>query len=185
MASDRDQPVIEIHTGDELLEASEGQTRFMMFLLGVFSATAFILAVIGIYGVIAYSVAQRTNELGIRMALGAARADILRLVIGSGLLTDRDRDRDRACGICGGDAAARIVAVSNQPDRSADFHCERDSVYPGRRRRELHPGAARHAHRPDRRFAGGVAPPMAVARPNSSAPHAITKHAWNASLSRN
>ena len=84
--ADRDQPVIEIHTGEELLEASAGQTRFMMFLLGMFSATAFILAVIGIYGVIAYSVAQRTNELCIRMALGAARADIIRLVIGRGLL---------------------------------------------------------------------------------------------------
>ncbi len=84
-AVDRDQPVIEIHTGEELLEASQGQTRFMMFLLGVFSMTAFVLAVIGIYGVIAYAVAQRTQELGIRMALGAARGDILRLILGNGL----------------------------------------------------------------------------------------------------
>jgi putative ABC transport system permease protein len=105
-AADRDQPVIEIHTGDELLEASAGQTRFMMFLLGVFSATAFTLAVIGIYGVIAYSVAQRTNELGIRIALGAARADILRLVIGSGLLLT---GTGIVIGLAGSVAATRLL----------------------------------------------------------------------------
>jgi putative ABC transport system permease protein len=105
-ASDRDRPVIEIYTGDELLGASAGQTRFMMFLLGVFSATAFILAVIGIYGVIAYSVAQRTNELGIRMALGAARADILRLVIGSGLLLT---GTGIVIGLAGSMAATRLL----------------------------------------------------------------------------
>ncbi len=85
-AVDRDQPVNEINTGEELIEASQGKTQFLMFLLGAFSATAFILAVIGIYGVIAYAVAQRTPELGIRVALGATKADILRLVIGNGLI---------------------------------------------------------------------------------------------------
>jgi putative ABC transport system permease protein len=105
-AADRDQPVIEIHTGDELLEASAGQTRFMMFLLGVFSATAFILVAIGIYGVIAYSVAQRTNELGIRIALGATRADILKLVIGSGLLLT---GTGIVIGLAGSVAATRLL----------------------------------------------------------------------------
>jgi predicted permease len=83
---DRDQPVTRVLTGDELLESACAQPRFTMFLLGVFSATAFVLAVIGIYGVIAYSVAQRTPEIGIRIALGAARGDIFRLVIGNGLV---------------------------------------------------------------------------------------------------
>jgi putative ABC transport system permease protein len=85
-AVDRDQPVNESNTGEELIEASQGKTQFLPFLLGVFSATAFILAVIGIYGVIAYAVAQRTKKLGIRVALGATKADILRLVIGNGLI---------------------------------------------------------------------------------------------------
>ena len=84
-AVDRDQPLTEINTGEELLAASQGKTQFLMFLLGVFSATALILAVIGIYGVIAYAVAQRTQELGIRVALGATSSGILRLVIGNGL----------------------------------------------------------------------------------------------------
>jgi len=83
---DKDQPVTNVQTMEELLESASAQPRFTMFVLGIFAATALILAVVGIYGVIAYSVAQRTQELGIRIALGADRSDILRLVIGHGLL---------------------------------------------------------------------------------------------------
>jgi predicted permease len=79
------QPVNDIQSMDERLESSSAQTRSMMLLIGVFSATALILAVVGIYGVIAYSVARRTQELGIRIALGASDADILKLVVGNGL----------------------------------------------------------------------------------------------------
>lgn len=70
---------------EERLESGSAQTRSMMLLISVFSATALILALVGIYGLIAYSVAQRTQELGIRMALGASRGAVLGLVIGSGL----------------------------------------------------------------------------------------------------
>ncbi len=83
--ADPDQPLTEIQTMEERLEKASASPRFTMMLIGIFSATAFILAVIGIYGVIAYSVAQRTQELGIRIALGADKRDILRLVIGNGL----------------------------------------------------------------------------------------------------
>jgi len=82
---DRDQPITQVQTLHELLENGSAEPRFVMFLLAIFSATALILAVVGIYGVIAYSVAQRSQELGIRMALGAARGDVLKLVVGHAL----------------------------------------------------------------------------------------------------
>jgi len=71
---DRDVPVTAVRTMDDVVEASLGQRRLTM-----------LLAVVGIYGVIAYSVAQRTQELGIRRALGAQESDILRMVVGQGL----------------------------------------------------------------------------------------------------
>jgi len=84
-AIDSDQPVTSIQTVDELMDGSRAQPRFILILLGVFSAVALVLAIIGIYGVLAYSVAQRRQELGIRLALGAEKSDILRLVVGYGL----------------------------------------------------------------------------------------------------
>jgi putative ABC transport system permease protein len=81
----RAQPITDMQTMQERLESASAQTRSLMLLIGVFSATALVLVVIGIYGAIAYSVAQRTQELGIRIALGATDIDILRLVVGNGL----------------------------------------------------------------------------------------------------
>lgn len=80
LAIDPDQPVSEIATMDALVDASEGQLRLMMRLLGTFAGAATLLAVIGFYGVISYSVVQRTKEIGIRRALGAPRNNILSLV---------------------------------------------------------------------------------------------------------
>jgi len=85
-AVDPDQPVTGIQSVDELMDTSRTQPRFLMLLVAVFSITAMALAAVGIYGVLAYSVAQRRQELGIRLALGAGKDNILRLVLRQGLV---------------------------------------------------------------------------------------------------
>jgi putative ABC transport system permease protein len=84
-AVDPDQPITQVQTMEELLATFRAQPRFTVFLLSSLSSMALILAVVGIYGVIAYTVAQRRHELGIRMALGAERNHVLRLIVARGL----------------------------------------------------------------------------------------------------
>jgi putative ABC transport system permease protein len=81
-ALDPDQPVFHVRRMQEILDGSVAQPRFRAVLLAAFAAVALALGVTGLYGVISYSVGQRANEMGIRAAVGASRADLMRLVLG-------------------------------------------------------------------------------------------------------
>ena len=84
-AVDPNQPISSIQTVERVLSDSVARERFSAILLGIFAAVALVLAVIGIYGVMVYSVAQRTHETGIQMALGAEATDVRRLVVLQGM----------------------------------------------------------------------------------------------------
>jgi len=93
---------------DEVMSAAQSRPRFLALLLTLFSSVALVLAAVGIYGVISYSVAQRTKEIGIRMALGADRRDVVRLVTGESL---RLAAMGVMAGLLGAAAGARVLAT--------------------------------------------------------------------------
>jgi putative ABC transport system permease protein len=103
---DPELPLDAVGTVEALVESSLGQRRFAMLLMAIFAGLALALAMIGIYGVISYSVTQATQEIGIRMALGAKRSDVLRIVFGyaGGLLA-----AGLACGVAAAFGAGRLL----------------------------------------------------------------------------
>ena len=79
---DPEQPLGQIQSGDEIVAKAVAGARFSTLLLGLFGAISFVLAAVGIYGVVSYDVGERVQEMGIRMALGAQKGDVLRLILG-------------------------------------------------------------------------------------------------------
>jgi putative ABC transport system permease protein len=93
---------------NEVVAQALGQTRLMMWLLGIFAGVALLLASIGIYGAVAYTVEQRTGEIGVRMALGAQTRDVLRLIINQGM---KPVVIGLAVGIAAAFALGRLIAA--------------------------------------------------------------------------
>ena len=82
---DKDQPISDVRSMEQWLSDSVARARFITSLLGIFAAVALVLAMVGIYGVMSYSVTERTHEIGIRMALGANSTDVLKMVVRQGM----------------------------------------------------------------------------------------------------
>jgi putative ABC transport system permease protein len=106
-AFDPNLPISEVFTMERVVADANAQPRFEMLLLGVFGAVALLLAAVGIYGVMNYSVSRRTREIGIRMSLGASRADVLRMVLTQGM---RQALAGTAAGLTGALLLSQLMA---------------------------------------------------------------------------
>jgi len=154
-AMNPDLPIYDIKTVDALVDESVAPRRLALTLIGVFSGLALLVASIGIYGVISYSVTERTQEFGVRMSLGAMRSDVLQMVLWRGL---RMAGVGIALGTLGAgrDARARRLPVRRQPARSGDVCRGCGDLRGGRDCRVRDSGVAGDARGSDGRVKRGV-----------------------------
>ncbi len=161
-AIDKDQPVSDIRTMDDIIRSAVARQRFSMLLLGIFAALALVLAAVGIYGVMSYSVAQRTREIGLRMALGAQRIDVLKLAVGQAL---RLVLAGLALGLVAALLLTRLMAsllFRHQRHRSAHLCRLLARLARGRARGQLHSCAARDPGRSDGGAADAIMEPLSL-----------------------
>jgi ABC-type antimicrobial peptide transport system permease subunit len=106
-SADREQPISDVQTLEEIVESKTAARTVQVRVLGIFAGIAFLLASVGIHGLLSFAVSQRVREIGVRMALGAATADILRMVLRNGVWV-------AAAGVLPGLALAYVAARSMQ-----------------------------------------------------------------------
>ena len=130
---------------ESYIDDARAPMRFNLILIAIFGIVALTLASVGLYSVMAYSVTQRSHELGIRIAVGASPRDILRLVLGQGSALDADWSGFRPAGVAFGNARARELVVRRQCHRSDNFYCGSNRPGAGRDARMLPACAPRDA----------------------------------------
>ena len=152
---DAELPLASVRTMDEWVSNNAAQPRLNATLLGLFAGVALLIAAIGIYGVLAYSVTQRTREIGLRVALGARPGAVLRLIVGEGMTVGAV---GIGIGLLGGLAIGRAVSslVYGYRPRSGDLRRRGDRAGGGGARRLLDSSAPRGSCRPDGRAARRV-----------------------------
>ena len=148
-------PVANVRTLTDIMSASMAQTSFALIMLAIAAAVALLLGVVGIYGVIAYVAAQRTKEIGIRIALGALARDVTTLFVRQGLRAGRRRDRDRDGRGRPGHACDVDAPLRRRRARSGHLRGGRAGSRPDRRARVVRPRRPRRARRPGGRAAAG------------------------------
>ena len=137
---------------EEIRGESVAPQRLNLMLLSIFAGIAFVLAIVGIYGVMSYAVTQRTHEIGIRMAIGAQPRDVFRMILGQGMFLTIV---GMVAGLLGAFGLTRLMATmlfGVRPTDPVDF-CRGGVAGPGGPRGLLHSGPARHQSRPGEFFA--------------------------------